>query len=383
MDLEQLIEEIIQGVLFGLFGELTAVLSAVLLPTYNNLLVPELNGSALFPVLSLDGSGGAGFLTVAAEFSEYLLVTVVDPAIVIVVLAVGVVFLARSSLGRWGPPTEGLFPRVLVAIVVANFTVPIANVLLGFGGTIFPIVAAFDGGAWRDWENLAGPGEIGFSWQNGAIAFVLSFALFFEIVLLAVAVAFRDAALAVLLVLLPAFTLVWPIPTLAPLARRAWRLFGELVVWPCVVLIPLELAVASPNVLILVAYLALALASPALLSTAGTHLGHLGLPGSAGVVSGGIQRGFNSVSPAATGLARPWSSAGETGGAAGSLLSSVSRAAGASSFPATVPLVGAELLGRGAHHLVSHLSKHGPNRAGPGSPPKTVGFPPSRPGSGR
>ncbi len=348
------IEQIVQAILFAIFGGLTITIALVTGPTYDNLLVPELSPDRLFPVLSQ--TSGGSFYSVAGSFSNYLLENLVDPAVAILILGIGIAYLARASWSRFSPRLESLFPRMLIAIVVANFSVPIAGAILGLVGATYPIVAAFDGGKWQHWTNLAGVGFIGFSWDNGALAFVLSFVLFGLVLLLALAVAIRDALLAVLIVLLPIFTLLWPLPSFAPLARRAWKLFGELAFWPCVVLIPLELAVGSTSVLLLVALLAIALGSPVLLSTAGTHITAFGLPAVSSVVGGGTQRGLGTASQAAGGYLRPLSHSG----ASGSIAGSASRTLGSTTFPATMPVLAAEFLGRGAGHLIRHLRSTGP-----------------------
>jgi hypothetical protein len=365
---------LVQALLFALFADLTATLAAVIGPTYDGVVVPALNGPALYPALPLGSAGGGGFLSVAAAFSDYMVVTVVDPAVTFVIVLVGVLYLVRGTVGRIGNRLEGLMPRLLIAVVLSNLTVPVANVLLGVGGATFPAVAQFDGGAWREWENLAGPGEISFSWDNGALAFVLSFVLFLEVLSLALVLAFRDATLAVLLVLLPVFSLLWPIPSLAPLARRAWKLFGELVFLPCVILIPLELAVGSPNAFVLTAFLGLALASPALISTAGTQLGQLGFPNASAAFVGGFQRGFGSLSSAGSAPARGASLAASTPKApVASGVTGALRTAGGAAFPVSIPLLTGEVLGRGGFHLVRHLHRFGSKhlsalRAGPVRP---------------
>ncbi|MCI4335870.1 MAG: hypothetical protein L3K17_01545, partial [Thermoplasmata archaeon] len=245
----------------------------------------------------------------------------------------------------------------VLSVILANFSVPVAGAVIGLGGAAFPIVAGFDGGAWQHWINLAGYGELGFSWDNGALAFVVSFVLFSVVLLLAAAVALRDALLAVLLVLLPVLTLGWPIPTFAPLARRAWLLFGELVFLPCVLVIPLELAVGSSSVLLLLGYLTVALSTPWLVSLTGAQLTSAGFPSGGSALTGGIQRGLSTASTSVGQMFRPMAQAGAASGR-GSVLGAAGRIgqmAGRAGFPATAPLIGAELVGRGATHLVRHI----------------------------
>jgi hypothetical protein len=343
----------VQALLFALFASLTAILSVIIEPTYDNLLVPELDAASLYP--SLTASGGTSFLSLGASLSAFVLANLVDPAIALVGLAVGLAYLGRSVLGRWGTNAEPLLGRLVLAVIVANFSLPIAGAVLGLAGATYPVIAGFDHGAWRTWMNLAGPGGISFSWDNGALAFVVTFAMFSVVLLLAAAVALRDALLAVLLVLLPMFTILWPIPTLAPLARRAWLMFGELAFLPCVLVIPLELAVGSSSVLLLLGYLTVALASPALVSLAGAQLTQSGFPSAGGVIANGFQRGLGVASSAtetalrpAGGLLKGSSTAGQVAGAAG-------RAFGGSVFPAALPLLGADALGRGAAQLLRHI----------------------------
>ncbi|MCI4361023.1 MAG: hypothetical protein L3J91_04910 [Thermoplasmata archaeon] len=348
----------IQALLFALFAALTGVLSAIIGPTYDDLLVPELGAGSLYPSLSADGGGS--FLNLAASLSTYVLVNVVDPALALVGLAVGVAYLGRAFLGRWSGAAEPLLGRLVLAVVLANFSLPIGGAVLGLAGATYPVIAGFDGGAWRHWSSLDGTGGIAFSWDNGALAFVVTFTMFSVVMLLAVAVALRDAMLAVLLVLLPMFTLLWPIPPLAPLARRAWLMFGELAFLPCVMIIPLELAVGSRSVLLLLGFLTVALASPALVSLAGAQLTQAGFPSAGGVVANGMQRGLAVASSASENLVRPAGMLVKASPAASQLVGSAGRALGGSTFPAAGPLLAADVLGRGSAHLFQHLAKHGP-----------------------
>ena len=304
------------------------------------------------------------------------MVHLVDPAIVVIAVALGLLFLARSFVGRETVRLEGALPRLVVYVVLANVTVPVAGAILDLAGSVYPMIAGFDGGAWQNWTNLTGPGSVGFSWDNGALAFILSFVLFSLVLLLTAAVALRDAILAFLIVVLPALTLVGAIPPLRPLARRAWLLFGEAAFLPCLLVIPLELAVGSASIFLVVAYLTLALASPALISVAGTQLTQLGLPGASGVLAGGVQRGLAVASLAVTSYARPLteltgssSAGGKALGGASSAVSSASRG----SLPATLPLAFGELLGQGAGHLFRHLSP----RSAPGRRSSAIGGGPS------
>jgi hypothetical protein len=352
--------QIVQGILFALFAGLTALLSLVTGPTYDQILVPELRPCSLYPALG--PTAGGGFLGEAARFSTYLVANLVDPAIAVVAAGVALLYLTRAVVGRWAMRFEAVLPKLVVSVVLANFTIPVAGGILGIAGAAYPVVAGFDGGAWQQWSNLAGVGAIQFSWDNGALAFVVSFALFSLVLLLAAAVAVRDALLAVLLVVLPAFTLLWPIPALAPLARRAWSMFGQLAFLPCVLVIPLELAVHSPSIFLLLGFLVVALATPSLVSTGAAHLTAVGFPSSGGAVSGGLQRGLSVGALSLSSLFRPLQSVPGTSRLARHI-GRVGAAAGGSAFPAVAPLVGAEILGRGAAHLLGHLS----NRAGVGA----------------
>ncbi|MFI5419292.1 MAG: hypothetical protein ACHQ2Y_10455, partial [Candidatus Lutacidiplasmatales archaeon] len=266
-----------QAILFALFGALTAVLNAVVGPTYDGLVVPELQPSALFPPLPPD-PGSTTFVSRAAEFSAYLLTNLVDPAIALLALGVGLLYLLRSVLPSAKLRPEGLVTRLVVSVILANFSVPIAGAVLGLAGAAYPVVADFDGGAWESWGNIVPPGALTFSWDNGALAFVVAFSLFSLVLLLAIAIALRDALLGVLIVLLPVLTLLWPIPSLAPLAKRAWKLFAEAAFLPLVTVIPLELAVGTPSILLVLGYLTVALAAPYFLSLAGGQLSGAGFP---------------------------------------------------------------------------------------------------------
>ncbi|MCI4367563.1 MAG: hypothetical protein L3K08_07415 [Thermoplasmata archaeon] len=343
--------QIVQVFLFGLFGGLTAILAAITGPTYDNIFVPEMSSSALFPPLS---GGGSTFVSGGANFSAYLLVHLVDPAIVLVALAVGIAYLVRAVAGRLRTRLEALLPRLVLGVILANFSLPLAGGLLSVAGVAFPVIADFDGGLWQHWINIDGWGALAFSWDNGVLAFVLSIALFSLVMMLVLIIAVRDALIAVLLVLLPIFTLLWSIPTLEPLARRAWFLFGELAFLPCVLVIPLELAVGVPTVALAVGYLTVAASAPTLVSIAGNGLSSLGFPSSGAALSGGAQRGLSFASLGSGALARPIGSAGR-GAAGASVAGSIARTIGSAPFPASIPILAADFIGRGAGHLARRL----------------------------
>jgi hypothetical protein len=349
------VSDAVNAVLFALFAALTAALWAVTLPTYNDLLVPELQPAALYPALIGPGSGSGSFLALAAQFSAYLVANVVDPSVALVVLALGAVYLARAVTTTTRTRMEGLLPRLVVAIVLANVVVPVAAAILDVAGAMYPVVANFDGGAWQSWGNLAGTGGLRFSWDNGLLAFVVSFALFSMVLLLAFAVAARDALLAVLLVLLPLFTLLGPIPALAPIARRSWLLFGELAFLPIVVVVPLELAVGSPSILLLIGYLGIAVGAPSLLNVAGAQVGRLGFPSGGSALTGGVERGLGAASVGVASLARPFGAIARSS-SRGTAALDAGRALARAPIPYAAPLLAAEGLGRGAEALFRHIS---------------------------
>jgi len=362
---------LVRQILFYLFGAFTAIVAAVVGPTYDQILVPELSPGALFPSLFAAHPTATNFLAPAARFSTYLVTGVVDPAVALVALGVAVLYWARALSDRYRVQFDGLLPRLVLAVVAANFTVPIGAAILSVAGATYPVFAGWDGGAWQHWVNLAGWGEASFSEQNGALAFVLSLVEFTLVLALALAVGARDALLAVLLVLLPVFSLLWPFRPLSPLARRGWLLFLELAFAPCVLVVPLELAVHSPSAVMLVAYLGVALASPFLLSVAGTNLVGLGFPSAGNVVHQAGQRAVATAPSAPAALAAPIGagSAGALGRSAGAGV----RGVGAASAPMAPPIAVAQLLGHGGAHLARHIGRavHGP---GPGH------LPPMRPG---
>jgi hypothetical protein len=357
---------LLQAILFALFADLTAIVAAIIGPTYDNLLVPALSPGALYPTLVGTGANPANYLTQAAHFSSFVLADVVDPSATLFALAVAVAYLSKAVVARWAQALDGLLPRLVVAIIAANFTVPITGAVLSLGGALYPVLAGWDGGTWQHWANLAGWGEIAFSWDNGALAFILSLVEFGLVFALVLAVAVRDALLAVLIVVLPLLTLFWPLRPFSPLARRAWLLFGELVFLPCVLVIPLELAVASPTPVLLVGYLGAALASPYLLSLAGTHLVAFGVPGAGGTVQSGATRGVSSAPAAATAHVQPVAAAGRSAGPSGRAISGAVRVAGSAAAPTAAPFAAAELLGHGALHLLRHLPRSAERGTGPG-----------------
>jgi hypothetical protein len=360
---------VLQRILFALFSVLTGILTAIIGPTYDNLFVPMMAPSALFPGVGAGPVGGPDFLGGAASFAAYTIGTIVDPAITLLAVGVAVLLLVRAVVSHWADPLSGLLPRLVVAVIVANFTVPIAGGILDVAGALYPVLADWNGAAWDQWQNLAGWGQIAFSWDNGALAFVLSFVEFFAVFGLLLLVGVRDALLAALLVLLPLFTLLWPIRPLASVARRGWLLFIELAFLPCVVVVPLQLAVDAPSPVMLVGYLGVALAAPFLLSVAGTHLTAFGAPGGSGVFAVGTQRGLGAGSSAATSIVGPSATATARGSAAGPAVAGTLRAGGTAALPAAAPLAVAEALGHAAQHLLHHVNRPpGGDAASPSGP---------------
>jgi len=360
---------IIQAILFGLFAAGTAILNAVIQPTYDNLVVPELSAPSLFPVLAHPGAN-AGFLSTAVSFNEFLVGSLVDPAIGLVLCGMAVLYLVRAVSFRAGERLEPLLPRLILAVLGANFTLPLAAACLDTGGAAFRLVSSFDGGLWRHWENLAPLNGSYFSWDNGVLAFVVTFALFALVLALATVVALRDAMIAVLLVLLPLFTLLWALPPLAVLARRGWSLLVELAFLPAVILVPLELAVGTSSILLLLAYLTIAVGSPYLISLSRAQLGGLGFPSAGSALTGGLQRGLAVGSLSAQGtLNGAATTAAAAGGAMGpgSVVRTLAGHMGRTPLPGGVALSAGHVLGQGSRRLLSHL---GGNRLfGPSVPP--------------
>ncbi len=369
------LDPIIQAILFGLFAEVTALLSAVIGPTYDNLLVPELGRGALYPSFTQLASGPT-FLSTATSFSGYVVTGIVDPAVVLVAVLVGVLYLGRSVFGSLAARAEGMVPRLVLAVALANFTLPIAQALLDLASATYSVVGNFDGGAWQHWVNLAGVAEIGFTWDNGAVAFVVSVALFTVIFGLTIAVAIRNALLGVILVLLPILTLLWPIPTLAPLTKRVWWLLGELAFLPCVMVIPLELAVGAGSIILLLGYLTVALSAPVLIGMTASRLPALGFPGAGAVMTGGVRQGLQGASQVGGRLATPAAQAVSRGSLG--WLGGAVRSASAAPVPITFPLLAAEAVGHGAMHLARQLpslasqvkggDRFPPIQRGPGPP---------------
>jgi hypothetical protein len=380
---------LIQAILFGLFAAGTAVLNLVIQPMYDNLVVPELSSPSLYPSIAHAGAG-AGFLGAAVPFSQFMLDNLVDPAVAVVLVGTAGLYLLRSFSARFGGRLESLLPRFVVALIGANFTLPLAASALDIGGATFRLVASFDSGAWRHWSNLVPAGGTTFAWDNGVLAFVVSFALFAMVLALAVVVALRDAMIAVLLVLLPIFTLLWSLPPLAALARRGWTLLVEMAFLPAVMLIPLELAVGSPSVLLLLAYLSIAVGSPYLISISRAQLGGLGFPSAGGALTGGLQRGLalaTLTTQSSVGAATPGASAMGRAAQVGSAMRSFAGHLGKAPLPGGLALGVGHLAAQGSRHLVQQL-RHFQNGQPPrGGHPSRMsssgpGMHPGGPGSG-
>ena len=369
---------VIQAILFALFTAGTAVLNVVIQPTYDNLVVPELSSTSLFPSIAHPGTS-AGFLSTAVQFSEFLLSNLVDPAIVLVLIGLGGLYLFRSFSSRIGTRLEPLLPRLVIALLGANFTLPLAASALDLAGSSFRLVSSFDGGAWRHWTNLVPAGGILFSWDNGVLAFVVSFALFALVLALAALVALRDAMIAVLLVLLPIFSLLWALPPLASLARRGWTLLVELAFLPSVILIPLELAVGAPTVLMVLAYLAIAVGSPYLISISRAQLGGMGFPSAGGALTGGLQRGLAVASLSAQGSATSLAPGRAATGRAAQVGAAVRDAAshlGKGPLPAGIALSAGHFVTQGSRQLLQHVRGfQGTHTSVPAHPARPAGMP--------
>ncbi len=365
---------LLQAILFALFSALTAIVAAITGPTYDNLLVPMLQTGALYPAFASTG-GSSDYLSAAIQFSSYSLGTVVDPAIALVGIGIALLFLARSVVSRWAEPLSGLLPRLVIAVIVANFSLPIVHGILDVSGALYPVMAGWNGGAWQHWVNLGGVGEVRFSWDNGALALILSALEFAAVLALVLAVGIRDALLATLIVLLPIFTMLWPLRPFSSIPRRAWLLFLELAFLPCVLVVPLQLAVGTPSPVLLVGYLGVAVASPYLLSVAGTQLVAFGFPSSGSTLAGGLQRGLSITSSSASAVATPSANALAASGPSGRALAGAVHAAGSAAFPAAAPLAAGSVLGHTALHLLRHLPNGDPTRVGP--------WPPIRGGGGK
>ena len=364
------LEVIVQGILFAIFSGLTGILSVILGPTYDGLLVPELSPDSLYPALSSDG--GSGFFQRAVDLSGFVVGHLVDPVVPLLALSIGILYLARAVLPQLAVRTQSLVPKLVFSVILANFSLPVAGAILGIAHAGYGELVVYDGGSWQHWMNLAGPGFLVFSWDNGALAFVLTFVLFALVLLLAAAIAVRDALLAVLVVLLPLFTLVYPIPSLAPLARRGWLLFGQLAFLPWVVLVPLELAVRSGSAPLLVGYLTVALAAPGLLALAGSHAGAMGFPAAGSALTSGVSRGLSlGASAGGSVLNAPVPRGGQTPSAA-TALRAAGRTAASVPMPVSLPFFAAEMAGHGAarlfRHIPSFVRDHAGRLAGPRFP---------------
>lgn len=351
----------VQAILLATFGVAIALLAKVLAPTYQYLLVPSLQPGALYP--SLTAAGGTGFLALGARMSEYTLVALVDPAVTLVAIAIGLLYLVRSALGRHRPELEGLLPRMAFAVILANVTLPIAGAILGLAGSVYPVFEGFDHGAWESWANVTGNSLLQYAWGNGALTLVIEFVLFSLLLLLVAAVAVRNALLGVLLVLLPILTLLYPIPTLRPLARRAWLWFAELAFLPCVMIVPLELSVGSTSIMMTMGYLVVALGAPALLSIAGASLTGAGFPSASGAITGGIQRGLAVATLAAEGVVAPIAAPIAGAGVAGAV-GAATRHASSAPAPFALSAFGSHLFGQGTSRLLRHLA--GPGKGADG-----------------
>ncbi len=362
-------DTIVQAVLFAFFSVFTAILNAITGPTYSQLFVPMMQPGNAYPAFTA-GGGAANYLSAALQFSAFTVANLVDPLVAVVALGVALLYFARATAARLADRFDHLLARLVLSVLVANFSLPIAGAVLGLAGALYPVLAGWDGGAWTQWVNLSGFGQISFSWDNGALAFVLSFVEFLLVFGLLLAMGVRDALLAVLLVLLPIFSLLGPLRPLSGIARRAWLLFFELAFLPCVLVVPLELAVGTTSPVLLVGYLGAALAAPYLLSVAGTHLSAFGFPSAGGAIAGGTQLGFSAAPSSAGSAATPAVQQYAKQSPLAQTAASATATAGSASFPAAAPLAVADLVGHGARHLLAHFQPPAARPTPPGDRPR-------------
>ncbi len=330
---------IVKAILFALFGALTAAVSVVTGPTYDNLFVPEMDPSAAYASWQ-----GGNVFAAAASFSNALLVGLVDPLCVLVIAAVGLLYLVRSAHPT--PKLQGLAAKLVMGILVANLVLPITSGIWQLAAGVYPSFYDYGGGAWRSYTALVGPGAISLSWDNGVLAFVVSWTLFGMVLLLAFLLAFRGAIVAVLLVLLPPLTLLWPIPGAGSLARKVWVLFIEMTFLPCFLVVPLVLAVGSTSVLLTMGLFSVALAMPQILSISGASLSHAGFPNASFVVGSSLLRNSEATQGWTSGLLRKGGSSFARGFRSPS--SSRSSGQGAAGAPAGAGAPGGSLAGKAA-----------------------------------
>jgi len=105
----------------------------------------------------------------------------------------------------------------------------------------------------------------------------------------------------------------------------------------------------------LVSYLAVAAATPFLISLAGTHLVSFGFAGASGLVHSNAQRGLQVAPAAATSSITPVANATQSRSSAGRALVGTSRAVGAAGASVALPVGVSQLLGHGASHLMRHI----------------------------
>lgn len=321
----------VQAILFAIFAAITGAVTSVAGPTYDNLLVPSLAPASIYAPLTGGGGATGGLFAAGTTMSNDLLVNIVDPLAILVFMGVGILYLVRAVIPSRAGKLADLAPRLVVGILLANAVLPVVGLLWDVAGAIYPVVYSYQGGEWQTFTNLVPNSAISFSWDNGVLSFIASLAILVLVLLLTFLVAFRDALIAVLLVLLPPLTLLWPLPPFSGLAKRAWRLFFEMAILPSALVVPLALAVGLPSLLLVLALFAVAVGMPQLISIVGNSLHGLGFPNAGSVVSQGLMGGVRSASGVATTAGRQGAA-----GLASALPKGVTGAVGGSLGPASV-----------------------------------------------
>lgn len=322
------INQIVNTVLTLLFAIFNIFAWVTAQQTYDNLFIPEMKPYNLFP--SLLNGNQKNLFSASASLSNYILINIIDPILIILLLIIGFIYLGKVFLPSWNEKFRELIPRFVIATVVANFTVYISGIILEFGLATYIVLYGYGDKNWQHFGKLY-PLFVTPWGNNSLLEFILKVVVIFTIVTLSMVIAIRTSLIAVLIVLLPIGSIMWIFPQTRQYAKKIWVIFIEMVFLPFFVLIPLILATSINDTdtygfLLTTGMLLIAAGMPYFISNYGGSIAHMGMDKVSSFINYGLSTGMSlSSMPITTG---GYFISGATSGLSGSKLLASSSSAG-------------------------------------------------------
>jgi len=292
------ISNIVNEVLSAIFAAFNGLAWLAAQQTYNNLLVPEMSSSFLYPTI-IKGNQ-TGFFMYAYYFSSYILFSIVDPLLVIVLLGIGFLYLSKVFFSQNSERFKDLIPKFILAVILSNFTNYISSIILEFGYSLYSTIYTFDGSKWTNFQNIFPIYST--PWTNNALLeFILKVIVLFTILAIAIIIGIRTGLLGVLIVLLPIASVLLIFPQTKSLGKKIWIVFIDMAVLPFFVLIPLILAVNVNNInttgfILATGLLFISAGMPYFISEYGNSVFHMGFDKASNFINQGFNASMNSLS---------------------------------------------------------------------------------------